>query len=224
MDLNKTNSRRNFMGLLAAGTATGLTSFSLPVEATTPINRKLVAGAEDWIKKIKGTHRLVIDASEPHGGLPIIWTWVHYYTNNQTDAPDSDITGVLVLRHGGICYAMNDEVWKKYSFGEVFNVTDNLTGKPALRNPGYEPKEGDFPVAAIQGIKDLQKRGALVGVCDLAITVKSGAVAKATGGDAEKIKEEWIKGLHPDIQVVPSGVWALGRAQENGCGYIYAGG
>jgi len=27
----------------------------------------------------------------------------------------------------------------------------------------------------------------------------------------------------PDIQIVPSGVWALGRAQQKGCGYIFAG-
>ena len=34
---------------------------------------------------------------------------------------------------------------------------------------------------------------------------------------------EWIKHLLPGVQLVPSGVWALGRAQEHGCGYIYAG-
>ena len=42
--------------------------------------------------------------------------------------------------------------------------------------------------------------------------------------DAAEVKAEWIAGVHPGIQVVPSGVWALGRAQELGCGYIYAGG
>jgi intracellular sulfur oxidation DsrE/DsrF family protein len=30
--------------------------------------------------------------------------------------------------------------------------------------------------------------------------------------------------LLPGVQVVPSGVWAVGRAQEKGCGYCYAGG
>jgi len=32
-----------------------------------------------------------------------------------------------------------------------------------------------------------------------------------------------VNGVLPDIQIVPSGVWALGRAQEKGCGYIFAG-
>ena len=30
--------------------------------------------------------------------------------------------------------------------------------------------------------------------------------------------------LLPGVQIVPSGVWAIGRAQENGCAYCYAGG
>jgi intracellular sulfur oxidation DsrE/DsrF family protein len=30
--------------------------------------------------------------------------------------------------------------------------------------------------------------------------------------------------VHPGIQVVPSGVWALERAQKHGCAYVFAGG
>ena len=41
--------------------------------------------------------------------------------------------------------------------------------------------------------------------------------------DAEKVRKDWVSGLFPGIQVVPSGVWALGRAQEHGCGYCFAG-
>jgi intracellular sulfur oxidation DsrE/DsrF family protein len=41
--------------------------------------------------------------------------------------------------------------------------------------------------------------------------------------DAAEVKKEWVAGLLPGIQVVPSGVWAIGRAQERGCGYIFAG-
>jgi intracellular sulfur oxidation DsrE/DsrF family protein len=41
--------------------------------------------------------------------------------------------------------------------------------------------------------------------------------------DKEVIKKEWMSGLLPDIQVVPSGVWAVGRAQEHGCAYCFAG-
>jgi intracellular sulfur oxidation DsrE/DsrF family protein len=37
------------------------------------------------------------------------------------------------------------------------------------------------------------------------------------------VKKEWIAGLFPGIQVVPSGVMAVARAQEFGANYIFAG-
>jgi intracellular sulfur oxidation DsrE/DsrF family protein len=41
--------------------------------------------------------------------------------------------------------------------------------------------------------------------------------------DAAEVRKEWMAGLLPGIQVVPSGVWAVGRAQEHGCAYCFAG-
>jgi len=43
---------------------------------------------------------------------------------------------------------------------------------------------------------------------------------KMEGAD---VKKEWVAGLLPGVQVMPSGVWAVGRAQEHGCTYCYAG-
>tara|TARA_R110000868_G_scaffold9349_10_gene46831 strand:+ start:9370 stop:9507 length:138 start_codon:yes stop_codon:yes gene_type:complete len=43
------------------------------------------------------------------------------------------------------------------------------------------------------------------------------------GLDPQETYQEWVDAVQPGIQIVPSGVWALGRAQENGCGYIFAG-
>ncbi|MES2373218.1 MAG: hypothetical protein V4557_11610 [Bacteroidota bacterium] len=39
----------------------------------------------------------------------------------------------------------------------------------------------------------------------------------------EDVKKDWLKGLLPGVQLVPSGVWAVGRAQEHGCAYCFAG-
>ena len=49
-------------------------------------------------------------------------------------------------------------------------------------------------------------------------------VAANMGLDSNTVYKDWIDAIHPDIQLVPSGVWALGRAQEHKCGYIFAGG
>lgn len=223
---NDNNSRRNFLGSLATGAAvTTMGIMPKILQATTPINTALVGSADQWLKKgITGKHRVVFDGPEPHNAWPIIWTWAFYLTNNQTGTEDDDMTGVCIFRHNAIPFAMKDELWSKYKFGETFNITDNTTEKPAVRNPYFEPKEGDYPIPGIDGIKTLQSRGAMFGVCDLALTVYSGAIAKAMNLDAQKVKEEWVAGLQPGVRVLPSGVWALARAQKYGCSYIYAGG
>ena len=60
-------------------------------------------------------------------------------------------------------------------------------------------------------------------VCNTAITVHSAVSAEKMKMKADDLKNEWMTGLLPGIQVVPSGVWALGRSQEHGCNYIFAG-
>jgi intracellular sulfur oxidation DsrE/DsrF family protein len=54
----------------------------------------------------------------------------------------------------------------------------------------------------------------------MAMTVYSAVAAMQSNGKAEDIYKDWTANLLPGIQVVPSGVWALGRAQEKQCAYI----
>ena len=179
--------------------------------------------AEAWFKKIKGKHRIAYDGSSPHGGLPVIWNWAFYLSNNETGSPDKDITAMTVLRHSGIVFAFDSTRWEKYKLGEHFGVKDPKTGEPGLRNHIYEPQEGDMPLAGIDGIKRMQERGGLFCVCNLAVSVNAGAIAAKMNLDKKEVYEDLIASVLPGIQIVPSGVWALGRAQENGCGYIFAG-
>ena len=51
---------------------------------------------------------------------------------------------MTVLRHSGIVFAFNSEIWKKFKLGELVSFNDNKTGKPSLRNTVYEPQEGDM--------------------------------------------------------------------------------
>lgn len=224
-------SRRNFLGTLAAGTA----AFSMSTIAS-----PLTAGAktisdhmipkddpEEWFKKIKGKHKMVFDVTQPHDIFPFAWPRVFLMSNVGTGTPEKENSVVVVLRHSAIPYAMEDRLWTKYNFGQVFSVPDPKTKEPATRNPFWQPKAGDFSVPGIGnvaiGINELQESGVMFCVCDAAMTVYSAAVAKNTNGDAAEIKRDWASGLLPGIQVVPSGVWAIGRAQERGCGYCFAG-
>lgn len=219
------NSRRRFLSTVALGAAAssfGMLTGSLHA-ALPNVTNNFKHEADIWFEKVKGSHRIVYDGSTPHGGFPVVWTWAFYLTNNQTDTPDEDMTAVCVLRHSAIPYALNSDTWKKYELGKMFNINDNSTGQPSLRNTVYEPQEGDFILPVIQGIKDMQGRGAMFCACNLALQVYSSFAAQAMNLNPDDVYKDWLAGVLPGIQVVPSGVWALGRAQEKGCGYIFAG-
>jgi hypothetical protein len=224
MKTNNENSRRQFLGAMALGaTASTLSVLANPIYAKTEaFNIKTMSDAEQWFKNIKGSHRIVYDGSTPHGGFPIIWNWAFYMTNNSTGTADEDMTAMTVLRHTGLALAFSDRLWEKYPIGKVFGVNDS-SGNPYLRNPYYEPQDGDFPLPGIDGTKRMQERGALFCACDLATKVYSNVVAGQMGLDPTEVYNDWVSGVLPGIQLVPSGVWALGRAQEHGCGYIFAG-
>lgn len=227
------NSRRNFLSTVAVAATSGLAVMYKPSNAGSntsgmpkPFNFTFnipVNEADTWFKKVKGTHRVVFDGSEPNDAMALIWTWAFYLTNNQTNTPDDDMTAVCVFRHNGLPFALKDALWEKYKLGEFFQINDNRTKAPAIRNPYYEPKEGDFPFPGIDGVKKMQERGAMFCACNLALSVYSGIIANKYGLDPEATRKEWVDGVLPGIQIVPSGVWALGRAQENGCQYIFAG-
>ncbi|WP_027136611.1 Tat (twin-arginine translocation) pathway signal sequence containing protein [Gaetbulibacter saemankumensis] len=218
------NSRRQFLGALALGaTASSLSVLTNPMYADVPIpDSSKINMADNWFKNIKGKHRIVYDGSTPHNGFPVIWNWAFYLSNNETGTLDDDMTAMTVLRHEAIPIAYEDRLWEKYPLGEVFHMHDK-NDQPYKRNPFYEPQEGDFPLPQIEGIKRMQERGALFCVCDLATKVYSNAVAGQMNLDPKEVYEDWVSGIIPGIQLVPSGVWALGRAQEHGCGYIFAG-
>jgi intracellular sulfur oxidation DsrE/DsrF family protein len=217
--------RRSFLGTLAAGaTAMGLSGLALGNEthATTATpNAPSDASFDAWLKKIKGKHRQVFDAPEVHEGFPLAWPRVFLMTNKQVGVADNDMTAVVVLRHSAIPIAMNDGLWAKYKFGEVFKVEDPKTKASSTRN-FYRLWE-DFMLPEC-GVVALQKSGVLLGVCDMALTVYSSNVAKEMNIDPTECKKEWVAGLLPGIQIVPSGVLAVNRAQEHGCTYCFAGG
>jgi intracellular sulfur oxidation DsrE/DsrF family protein len=224
--------RRDFIGSLAvAGAATiGLSTIASPAIAATGDRWKpfeTFPDPEQWCNKIQGKHKMVFDCTQPHSLFPFAWPRVFLLTNEGTGSKQEECCAVVVLRHDGICYAFEDRIWEKYGFGEVFKADDPLTAKPATRNPFWNPKPGDYKIPGVGpvqiGINELQANGVMLCVCEMAITVNSAKVAKAKGLDAAEVRKDWMTGLLPGIQLVPSGVWALGRAQEKGCGYVFAG-
>ncbi|HEY0731299.1 MAG TPA: twin-arginine translocation signal domain-containing protein [Chitinophagaceae bacterium] len=228
--MENNNSRRQFLGTIATGAAAfGLSTIASPLSAFAAGNNFTTGpdNPDDWFKKINGKHRIVFDVPQPNGIFPFAWPRIFLVTNAATGTAEKDCSIVVVLRHTAIPYAMDDKLWAKYKFGEVFKAEDPKTNKPSLRNPFWKPQHGDFNIPGVGvvpiGINELQESGVMFCVCDMALTVYSGVVAQSLKLDPAEVKKDWVSGLLPGVQVVPAGIWAINRAQERGCSYCFAG-
>ena len=228
-DFKASTDRRGFLGSLATGAAAvGLATFTpslnLHAEEKTFLNDD---DPDAWFNKIKGKHKMVFDATQPHEVMPFAWPKVFLLTNAGTGTPEKDCGVVVVLRHNAIPYAFEDRLWEKYKFGEMFKADDPKTKALSTRNPFWKPQKGDFKIPGVGevqiGINELQASGVMFCVCNMAMTVYTNVAAGMMKMEAADVMKDWMSGLLPDIQVVPSGVWALGRAQEHGCSYCFAG-
>lgn len=226
-----TTDRRAFIGTLATGAAAmSLAGLAAPIKAAAKHNPQFHSDDDPdaWFKKLDGKkHKIVFDVTEPNGLMPFAWPRVFLMTNGMTGTNEKDTGVVVILRHNAIPYAMNNSLWEKYKFGEMFKINDDKTKTASVRNAFWKPAAGDFQIPGVGqvaiGINELQESGVMFCVCNVALTVYSAAAASGMGGNADDVKKEWVAGLLPAIEVVPSGVWAVGRAQEHGCGYCFAG-
>jgi hypothetical protein len=230
---DQSTDRRSFLGTIAAAGATTLglgalttpfSAFANPESLQQPDPHPAIA----WFEKVKGSHKVVFDATRPHEIMPFAWPRVFLMTNGATGTPETDCGVVLVLRHNAIPYAFENKMWTKYNFGKLFEAPDPVSkAANADHNPFWMPKAGDFSFPGIGpvpiGINELQASGVMICVCEAAIMVYSSAVAGQMKLDAAEVRKEWTANILPGIQPVPSGVWALGRAQEKGCAYVFAG-
>jgi intracellular sulfur oxidation DsrE/DsrF family protein len=219
--------RRKFLENIAAGAAAlGMMSIPASIKAA-PSLLQQAGDADEWFKQLKGKHRVVYDSPEPKGVMPFVWSRVFLLTNQATGTPEKENNVVVVLRHEAIPFAMQNSMWTKYKFGDLFKVTDTRTNAVATSNPFWQPKADDYKVPGFGsvsiGINDLQSSGVMFAVCNAALTVYSAVAAGQMKLNAADVLKEWTDNVLPGIQIVPSGVWALGRAQEHGCAYIFAG-
>ena len=233
MSNNETKTdRRRFLGSLASGAAmAGLATLpSFNLNAADDFVSNSDDNPDAWFNKIKGKHRIIFDATEsknaPEDIMPLAWSRIFMMTNAMTGTPEKDVNVVVVLRHSGIFYGLNDDVWSKYKIGETFKLTDRETKAAGVRNQFWKPKTafsvpgiGPVPIA----INELQDSGAMFCICNVALTVYSAVAAGALKMDEKAAYNDFKAGVLPGIQIVPSGVWAVGRAQEHGCQYAFAG-
>lgn len=174
--------------------------------------------AEEWLNSLKGKKfPVVYDMHEHRDFWAGVWANIYLSTNQDVD----NLGVVIVMRHGGFPFALNDAMFAKYKLGEFFNIIDKNTGKPTVHNMYWEPTGKDFPLPGLDGIKGLQKKGVSFCVCNMALKVYSGFIARARGFSEDEVYNDFVKNLLPGIQLVPAGVWALGRLQQAPLNFSY---
>ena len=133
---------------------------------------------------------------------------------------DKATCAVIVFRHEAMVIGFNDTIWAKYKVGEEEKVVDPDTKVSATRNIFWKAREGASPEDAVRSISALQQRGLICLVCNRATSGWSAQIAKKTDQKEADVYAELRANLIPGAYLVPSGIFALVRAQNAGCAYM----
>lgn len=226
--------RRTFLGKVA-GTAAVLAAGSvLPAELRAAVPRSATRAVPpgdwdmSWVDHITGDHRQVFDAPEIGEGdaLHQARTWIAGF-KEVYGTTDADMHGVLVFRHKAIPVVVNDAMWAKYYLGKAYEQKDPASGKPAERNPFLNSNGGPNDKYGLiwpdGGLDTLVTRGQIVLACNMALRFMSGELAHKAKLDPKTVYTELRANLVPGVTLMPSGIFAVTRAQEAGCRLMYAG-
>ena len=215
--------RRGFLKSAAAGAAALLATRWTPAHAATlPFPPTGASPDDDWIRRIQGQHRQVFDATEPNGGFAVVYALNFLESSKQAhNLTDADHTAVVSFRHFATPLLLTDAIWAKYNIGALppISVVDPRTNAPAIRNI-FHDNIMLYPGLTYESL--MATRPVIMTACGIALTVLSGLAASAAGVTAEEAKNEWLAGLIPGAIAVPSGVYAVNRAQQAGCTFCSA--
>lgn len=225
-------SRRGFLGWLGSASLLGavgspsLLRAAAVGESVDPREHVLpVAEAWDmsWTTRVTGKYKAVFDSPEASEGAAIFRavSWIEQYKEVYNAEP-SDLSAIVVLRHLGFYFAMNDEFWERYNVGKELKLRDANGKKWAKVNPlgalgaGAEEKSKKYGLAGFQGM------GGIVLACGWSFGGAASQIAKKESLDKEAARARATTLLMPGVILQPNGVFAALRAQEAGCAYIDA--
>ena len=228
------SNRRGFLGrMFGAAAAAGLSV------AGTRVASAQEAGADDWIKEVKGTHRCLFDFPQHKNGFPQlhILNYLNTYATAYKAAPGQvGAVGTFysVGTQSSIPLAFNDTIWAKYALGEYTGLKD-ASGKPYTRNVFNRPTAQDLHlliqamgtpnIPALSeaipalGIESLQKMGTKFILCNNALGLWCLELEARGKGKAPDIEKELRANLLPGVTLVPAMVIAIDKAQEAGIKY-----
>lgn len=200
------NDRRDFLTQL--GALTTMATF----DAGEPKASASEGGKWDtsWIPALASAqYRVVFNAEDIAYGAAMDYAETfldHFHEAHGTS--DAQTRPVIVFRRLGTPMALDDVLWDRYGIGEDSKVDDSRTHAPAKRNI-YK-----------QRIETLRQRGLISLVCNIALGNWSARAAKRSNRKVEEVLAEARANLVPGTIIVPSGIYALIRAQNAGCAFM----
>lgn len=178
------------------------------------------APKDEWLKGLNGKHRQLFDTPDPGIGIPLIHVMNYYDTYNKAyGVKDADIDAVLTFYGSTTFHGLNDAMWAKYKLGEFMKI-NGPDGQPVVANPWRAAPVilgNPIPAASIEA---LQKRGMTGIICNNALGIFSGLVAKARGLEANVVYEDMKANILPGVELVPGMVVAVQQAQDKGVSYL----
>lgn len=213
--------RRGFLGSIAAGAAALVLGRLSTADAEVSALLTAPPVSDAWLKRLTGKYKQVVDCTTANEGWGSVFALTFLDTTKEAQkVTDKDVNPVIVYRHFAMPLMLNDAAWAKYKIGEMIGVKDPKTNAPATRNIFHD----NIPLMpGLTFEQAMAKNGVIMVACNRALTVLSGMAAPKANVTPEQAKKEWTEALLPGVNLAPSGVYAVNRAQASGCSYVYGG-
>ena len=201
------NDRREFLARVGAFAAmTAFDADEMKAASSQP------AGKWDmsWVDALSSaSYRVVFNAEDIADGAAMGYaeTFLDHFHEAQGTA-DAQTRPVIVFRRLGTPMALDDVLWDRYAIGEDSKIIDSRSHRPATRNV-YKKQ-----------LETLRERGLISLVCNIALGNWSARAAQRTNCKVADVMAEARANLIPGAIVVPSGIFALIRAQNAGCAFM----
>lgn len=127
---------------------------------------------------------------------------------------------VLNIRTAATKMALDDAMWERFPLAEENTLKDPETQQPARRNPFRAAANAGAAQPLPNTLDSLYARGAIILACDFSLGHLATRLAAKVGGDQKDVHAELLRGLVPGAYAVPSGIYALARAQNVGCAFV----
>jgi len=150
-----------------------------------------------------------------------MWAGQH---NQALGSKPAEMGTVLVLRHAALVLGFNQDFWDKNALGAADKVTHPITQQSTDRNPALLSSTRNEIPAMFDGfaLPNFVANGGVVLACNVALQFFSQGLAQKKGITVDEARKQAVAALLPGVTLMPSGVFACVKAQEEGCHYVRA--